>query len=387
MKRLKRKLFRLIDILKDITNRHTSLDGKGTFRAGLLKIRDRMEERFYTSVATFSADLGTVFSSAIGIHTAIDSVDVQSHIIGDAFRKDLSAEQKEKRKLAKRIIKAVQGSLEDAMRKESELCRKPFEKELKDLDLLLEASISSRRDSVSGSFAVDGSDDESAERKPLNLGETRDRVMIDAQFDGTTRAKVNGDFMDIERHPPTIEAHDGDPVSTDQHILNHTELSGEAQPIQKDIPAKHPTPSDSHASPPIAELPANSPKPYPNITSHPLPLSIHMPPPTPPLSSGGDHQTPLSNGGIPWYMEPFDPEGTTINEERWTGREVARGMSEELSDMDEEELSGLVDSEMDGLDEVLAMKAQTPEGIEQTISTGPKKNKSGKQKKRWRGFK
>ena len=363
------------------------MDGKGTFGAGLLKIRERIEERFYTSVAMFSADLGNVFSSAIGIHTMVDATDVQSHIIGDVYRKDLNAEQKEKRKLAKRIVKAVQGSLEDAMRKESELCRKPFEKELKDLDMLLEASISSRRDSISGSLAVDGSDDELAERKTLNISESRDRMMTNAQVDLTTQPEVNRDHVDIDRRL-IGQVQNGDPPSIDHHIINHAVLTGEAQQIQKDIPIKHPTPSDSHASPLIAELPANSPKPKLNITSHPHPLPSHMPPPTPPLSSSGDHRTPLSNGGIPWYMEPFDPDGTTINEERWTGREVARGMSEELSDMDEDELSGLVDGEMDGLNDVLATKAQqVPEGTEQMTTPRLKKNKSGKQKKRWRGFK
>ena len=33
--------------------------------------------------------------------------------------------------------------------------------------------------------------------------------------------------------------------------------------------------------------------------------------------------------------------GTTISEERYTGREVLRGMSEELSDMDEDTLTEL----------------------------------------------
>jgi NuA3 HAT complex component NTO1 len=78
---------------------------------------------------------------------------------------------------------------------------------------------------------------------------------------------------------------------------------------------------------------------------------------------------------MPWYMEPFDPVGTTVWEERWTGREVARGMSEELSDMDEEELDGLV--EVDG-DEVEVGKVEGKgEGVEK---------KKGKVKKRWRGF-
>jgi NuA3 HAT complex component NTO1 len=45
-------------------------------------------------------------------------------------------------------------------------------------------------------------------------------------------------------------------------------------------------------------------------------------------------------------MQPFDPIGTTIHEERWTGRDVMRGMSEELSELDEDELKDLVEDEL-----------------------------------------
>jgi NuA3 HAT complex component NTO1 len=40
--------------------------------------------------------------------------------------------------------------------------------------------------------------------------------------------------------------------------------------------------------------------------------------------------------------------GTTVHEERYTGREVMRDMSEELSDMDEDTLMGL---ELSGMDD------------------------------------
>ncbi|KAI7560517.1 hypothetical protein KC343_g8841, partial [Hortaea werneckii] len=49
----------------------------------------------------------------------------------------------------------------------------------------------------------------------------------------------------------------------------------------------------------------------------------------------------FANGGVPWYLEPFDPEGTTVHDERYTGRAVLRDMSEELSDMDEDTLTEL----------------------------------------------
>jgi NuA3 HAT complex component NTO1 len=54
---------------------------------------------------------------------------------------------------------------------------------------------------------------------------------------------------------------------------------------------------------------------------------------------------PLGNGGIPWYFETFDVHGTTVYEERYTGREVLRDMSEELSELDDDELDGLADSD------------------------------------------
>jgi NuA3 HAT complex component NTO1 len=49
----------------------------------------------------------------------------------------------------------------------------------------------------------------------------------------------------------------------------------------------------------------------------------------------------FAQGGIPWYLAPFDPIGTTIHEERYMGRAVLRDMSEELSDMDEDTLTEL----------------------------------------------
>ena len=68
--------------------------------------------------------------------------------VDNEWKKTLTSEQKEKRKLARRIIKAIKPMLEDATKKESELCKKPFEMELKALDLL---SLSSRRDSIAES--------------------------------------------------------------------------------------------------------------------------------------------------------------------------------------------------------------------------------------------
>ena len=56
---------------------------------------------------------------------------------------------KARKSLAKRIIKAVQPTLEAAVRAETDISNKPAESFLKELEEVLDASLRSRRDSVS----------------------------------------------------------------------------------------------------------------------------------------------------------------------------------------------------------------------------------------------
>lgn len=245
-----------------------------------MSIRQRLNERFYPSVAAFSADLASLFTSEIGVEPAGDTAELQAQISGRA--PELSLEQREKRKLAKRIIKVIQPSLEDAIRKESELNRKPFEKELKELDVILDHSVMSRNgDSVEPE------------------GDTELTGQIDA-------------MEGVEETVPTTEApSEVQATAGEQHL----EASG-------------------HEELPLAEDIVKSAAPY---YRHPTPVLSEQ-----------DQQLPLAMGGIQWYMQPFDPVGTTIHEERWTGRDVMRGMSEELSELDEDELEGLKDLVDDG---------------------------------------
>ena len=47
----------------------------------------------------------------------------------------------------------------------------------------------------------------------------------------------------------------------------------------------------------------------------------------------------LPQGGIPWYLEGFEPDGLCVQDERYDGLKVRREMSEPLSEMDEAELT------------------------------------------------
>ena len=302
-------------------------------------------------------------------------------------------EYKEKKKLAKRIIKAVQGPLEEAMRKESEIRQKPFEKELRDLDLLLESSLLSRHDSQRGSVVGDVSDAEADEPRisAQNGSHSRSRGSSDVTIDGELAAtRLN------EQKYDSASAGDNRPIPA---ILgsNPQALKG-AEPVAVQMNGidsvstkhaaahQHPTPEDSNNTPPMLNGETSEDQ-RPNGVAHDSAFGQstgavqHVEPPTPPLSSGGDPQ-PLSNGGIPWYMDPFDPEGTTIQEERWTGRELVRGMSEELSDMDEEELLGLVDGDMADTAQGLGAATLTPDAAKVAVS----RRKAAAKRKRWRGY-
>lgn len=309
------------------------MDGKGVFREGLLSIRKKLEERYYTSNAVFSAELASVFTSEIGVQPAGDTAELQMQISGRA--PELSLEQREKRTLAKRIIKAIQPALEDAIKKESELNRKPFEKELKELDQILENSVRSRENSVAGSAEpvgaegtikpegsngvetrTEGGDETNAKPEPQ---EEPHATALPEKDEDHDMPDADATQPPAKEAPPEAATHGPEKQTADVSSTT-AESTAEAQPMVNGDGKMHP------------------------ITSPQAPKEAPVSqkgPPTPPLSSQGDQQLPLAQGGIQWYMQPFDPVGTSIHEERWTGRDVMRGMSEELSELDEDELLNL----------------------------------------------
>ena len=274
----------------------------------------------------------------------VDATERQPHVSSEALSKELIANHKAKKMLANRIVKAVKGPLEDAMRKESELLGRPHEKELRDLERLLEISVRSRHDSRNRSQLSDGGTDPIQQRPSISGGSSEETFPSNTTQDASNHAIS-------EVNPATTYSSQREQAT----VPKPTKHKGHRQqPTPESIPPANGAAGDDHTS--------NS-----NIDEQvPYSLGKDTPsePVTPPLSSGG-HSQPLSEGGIPWYMECFDPVGTQIEEERWKGRELVRGMSEDLSDMDEEELSGLVEPE--GADGVGESKRQQAE--EKTAKT------------------
>ena len=379
------------------------------------RIHEKLEKRGYASVAPFSADLGSAFAEIIGMSSVTDASQVQSQILDDRnAKKELTAEDKEKRKLAKRIVKAVQAALEDAMHKESELLRRPYEQELLDFDQLLERSISSRR--ISDASLV------------RTVATDADATLTNGETTGTLVNGVNShDAMELDTEAqPTDQV--GKPVELPHLEVSTTTVNAHQLPIQEKpsspqyqlTPASMAAPLPNGDGPQSAAVGAEDAK----DQSAPQPAASEaiiqpLQAPTPPLSTKSSHThartphmaperiTKLSLGGILWYMDAFDPSGTTIYEERWTGRDVARGMSEDLTDMDEDELDGLVDGDMESLDVdgsgyVEEVEDESMNGVNGTTTEGattrsgaakaaskvkpPERKKNGKLKKRWRGF-
>ncbi|KAI9706207.1 MAG: nuA3 HAT complex component nto1 [Bogoriella megaspora] len=316
--------FPIPPLLWPILERAESLDTKGVFAEGFKAIQDKLEVRFYTSVSTFSTDIGSVFKSVIGLDSVADAIAAHQQLNdmpapGTAEHKTLTADEKEKKKLAKRIIKAIKGPLEDATRKEAELNRRPFEKELRDLEAVLENSTRSRRDS--GLIDV-----------------VEDEAQAEA---GASDRSGAGDSRSGSIQQPNGVLKDEDADINDIQPYEHQDLHGGFEPF-----------SSLDKNPKVNGVSRNaSNEPSPKVNGHHEPL-------TPPSSekdkdretnqqresqqiSKSDDAILTHEGGTPWYLADYDPDGTTIYDPRWTGRDVLREMSEGLSDIDDDTMNDL----------------------------------------------
>jgi NuA3 HAT complex component NTO1 len=340
-------------------------------------MRTKLNTRSYASVAVFSAELANVLSSDLGVDVA-NTAELQQQVSGRAF--DMTVQQRERRKLAKRIVKAVQPALEEALRSESEVSGRPFEKQIRELDMMLDSTILSRRESYAGS-----TNDEIELRsvlKPPNgdgtpLPSIRLGKVVNQHDDDEIGvfASANGETADV-RDVDMIDAPHEPGEEVDGSIA---QLNGELSADTEHAVAAHTPPPSTNG------VKGDAIQDQSNLSGN---FKAPMPePPTPPLSLEGLQQSSFATGGIPWYVEPFDPDGTTIHEERWTGPEVLREMSEELTDIDDEELLGLGGSDYDTEKPNVSSTTTAATTISAPVGRSGNTKKNGKQRRRWRGFK
>ena len=276
-------------------------------------------------------------------------------------------------------MKAIQPALEDSLRKESELNGRPYAQQIKEMDEML----LSRRQSLADSV-VDADGSTSKSHKLMNgVNHSTPKIhQTNVQADGVGTAFDQDLNYKEAVHERSSSPHDVSMIVPEQEDADENEdlvTAGSIAQLNGELSAN--TEQGILANTPPASM--NGTKKDADIIDNrsAKPRSPTREPPTPPISLVGNQQPATVEGGIPWWAEPFDPEGTTIHDERWTGPEVLRGMSEELSEMDDDELQclGGADLEVNILPVGGSISHTTS-----AASTNLKKN--GKRKNRWKGY-
>ena len=290
---------------------------------------------------TFNDDVAAVLSAELGF-AAVTNVGEAEEQLNKVSHSSLTSEQKEMKKIVKRITKVLQPYFEDALRKESELAGRPYEK-LPDLETLLNEKLQRRPSILSQAETVR----QTTETDPTAVEQAQEEAV-----DGEEAAVLNQKPEEMQMAPTPDEN------AADAHHA-HDEAADEAAiAIQLGQDALH----------------VSSNQPQSAVTGSHAETNGRPEPLTPPRSEK-NLLNPLGNGGVPWYFETFDVHGTTVYEERYTGREVLRDMSEELSELDDDELDGLADSDP-------IRPTDTPDSNEAAI----KKAVARKRQKRSRGW-
>jgi NuA3 HAT complex component NTO1 len=377
--------------LRMIANQAPRLDIKNVFTEGLIKIQTTLNNRYYVLATTLAQNLSSVFS--IGIEDGPQIKPENGQAVGQEHTspsKHAAFDIRERRKLAKRIIKAIQPQLELAVRAEADITKKSADTMVHDLEVLLDACLHSRQEAAPDGMATHGTPDEMVVESTAHGGSGPNELSGSNGAHETSEVNVHGDDMDVDL---CDEDAPGEQVD-DAELFPAISIAAENG-------SSKPTNGNSHQEPEETTGQSKSRYPGNGLKSSDTPpdtngyssaLEHHQPPPpTPPVSSGGanstsgqentgsDSATSLTEGGIPWYLKSFDPVGTTILEVQWTGRDIVRGMSEELTDIDDDELKGM-GADMEGIENI--PEEVMGEGKIETVL----RTRKGKAKKRWRGY-
>lgn len=351
-----------------------SLDIKKVFTKGFLDMQANCGNRTYVLATAFARDYALVISKGIEDGIPYKPAGNQQETIGQVSpSKSAVGDTKVHRALGKRIIRAIQEKLETAVRAEAAIISKSADTMVQELRILLEDCLQPHHASVAGSVvdnkAVETTEDMAIDTEKSANGNDNAGDIEDADFDADDTIAVH-DPMDVDQQNGAETSNDGDADATVAADVQDTEVHNEpSKPDYLNGIKTSDTPPDSNG--------------YVAVSEHQQP-----PPPTPPISNGGSlvsngHEgtielaNSLTEGGVPWYMKTFDPIGTTILENKWSGREAA--MSEELSEIDDDELNDM-SAAMEG------MEGPATEAIEEKVAdvvVAAKKSKAKKKKRNW----
>ena len=322
------------------------LDIKAIFTEGLFSLQRKVQDRFYTKALDFTHDLSDLFR--IGINTEPlpkPETAVTKELEKSSPSKKTVLDVRARRTLGKRILKAVQSHLELAVRAEAEISGQRVDEQLKRFEQLIEFALQTGPDSMSlggsvGDAEADRDHDvEMAEAPPPKTNGHR-----------RTRSRVISESADVDMK----DAHGEDEEDATIAVADETidtkalaEVNGNVSQTKVNGNKNATTPPDTngYSSAPEAMQPS---------------------PPTPPVSNrdiGSDHVDFLANGGIPWYLKDFQPEGTSLLQ----GNEGGASFND--IDIDEDAIASGDFGDMVGT----------------TVLSSPSKSKKGKAKKKARG--
>lgn len=237
-------------------------------------------------------------------HQLDDPIDTPEH-------RALTPEQKELKKVRKRIIKPVRELLEKASAREAELKCIPVEENPKwaEFDALLEDSVQ-----TNGALPTTEAGDNISPDTSVSVVAGASPSQANSQADEDVDM-VDDDDDDAEGEP------DEEVNGTAHMTVDAGAIPAKGAMFKPMQPLSPPNSTSSVANTNNANGTIDHPK--QEFAS--------------PAANAND---PWAQGGVPWYLELFDIDGTTIHEERWSGRDA---MSEELTDLDEEEVAVLCD--------------------------------------------
>jgi NuA3 HAT complex component NTO1 len=353
-----------------------SSDKKNAFTGGLVKLGEKVKNRFYTNALSFVGDLSTVFSAGISNEPSISSDTNEADQTSPSKKHPM--DMKERKRLAKRIIKSVQPQLENAVRVEAEISGQPIELALEELERLLETSFQVQNEIVSIIGAA------------VSLGDAGAEVeMIDAdRVSQNETILVNGDSSEFHQE-------DQEPNGNEDHIDVEMEDVDAPHELDDDAIMVATSPSDlvgdtittaalAEVNGNISPMKNNHPNGVKNEATPPATngansavSSEEIGPPTPPISTGDlvhdQGMKVLADGGIPQYLlKDFSIDGTQVSEIVGSFMSVASHASEVLSDMDDDELNALQPTIVEADKGVVASGSRP----------SPTKTKKGKGKKK-----
>lgn len=299
--------------------------------------------------------------SMLGQEFGIDAHDGPQFLKQVANLQDVS---RPKRRLAKRIVTGAIPLIENATQKQTEIFAKPYDRRYSEYENIEE--VYSRK-----ILATD-----------ITVPVVANRIQEPNGFVGN----LNNDKRVESVDSPSVQLSHTEPMQSDEDHDMKDYLEGDAiTQLNQELAA------DTEKTLATNTPPASMDGGKKNSDSHNgqglVTVNSAQNPPTPPLSTQGIQSYRIGHGGIPWFAHAFDPDGITILEERWSGRELMREMSEELSEISDDELQDLGGNDFD---DNFEQNQETDNASSNANSTGSQshdRKKNSKARRRYRGFK